>query len=87
MHTHARTHKQGRREGMKPSKRVKYLRGPGVVVVVVVRGGGGDGVGGCVLFFVKKVKRESERELQENHKPQKLSSDSAHFGPFKGNAL
>lgn len=52
MHTH--THKQGRGEGMKPSKRVKYLRGPVVVVVVVRSDGGGVGVGGLCFVFVKK---------------------------------
>ncbi|KAI9519094.1 hypothetical protein NQZ68_031365 [Dissostichus eleginoides] len=47
------------------------------------RASGGD----TVFCFCERVKRETDRELQENHKPQKLSFDSAHLGPFRGNTL
>lgn len=62
LHSHIYTHKE-REERTKPSKRVKYLRGPvwGFVSVcgVCVRGG--------LLCFVfcEKVKSETERASEE----------------------
>lgn len=69
-HCSKRTHRHTKRgEGVKPSRRVKYLRGP------VGRGGG-------VFCFCEKVKTERQtREILENFKPQKLSINSAHLGP------